>query len=503
MRAISKSKLMAFRQCPKRLWLELHQPTLRIDSAATQASYDVGNQVGDIARKLYDPAATGTFIDIKVDGMEAAFAKSEALLKFAQPIFEAGFSADGALAFSDVLLPTKNADAISWRMIEVKSSTSVKEYHRDDVAVQAFIAKAAQLNLSAIALAHIDSAWIYPGDNNYSGLLVEVDLTEEAFARGAEVKDWIAQAHAIALKRAEPKITTGEHCNKPYACGFLNHCQSQEPAMQYPISWLPGAKTKAFKAFIGTTPAADLRDVPDALINEKQQRVKAATLSNTIYFDQASAKRALAAHKLPAYFIDFETIQFAVPIWQGTRPYQQLPFQFSVHQLSRTGEITHRPFLDLSGNDPSLAFAQALIVACDAAGDATHSIFVYNAPFEKSRISDLAIRYPHLAKPLAAINARVVDLLPIARDYYYHPSQQGSWSIKAVLPAVCPDLTYENLEGVKDGGMAMQAYLEAIAPQTLPSRKAEIEKQLLAYCALDTYAMIRLWSVFSGNTLKE
>ena len=138
-----------------------------------------------------------------------------------------------------------------------------------------------------------------------------------------------------------------------------------------------------------------------------------------------------------------------------------------------------------------------MIAACGERGP----IFVYNAGFETARIRELAERYPRLAKALLALNERVVDLLPIAREHYYHPSQQGSWSIKAVLPALCPDLRYDDLVGVQDGGMAMSAFVEALAPQTTAARKAEIKRQLLDYCKLDTYAMVRLWSAFSGKQL--
>jgi hypothetical protein len=249
-------------------------------------------------------------------------------------------------------------------------------------------------------------------------------------------------------------------------------------------------------ALIANTGITELRDVPDHLLNDKQQRIKNATLANEAYFDQAGAAQALAAHTLPAYFLDFETINFAVPIWAGTRPYQQIPFQFSVHRLSDT-QLTEQSFIDLSGREPSEAFAKALAAACHE----PIPIFVYNAGFEKTRISELANRFPELAQDLLALNDRVVDLLPIARGYYYHPSQKGSWSIKAVLPALCPDpnLHYDKLDGVQDGGMAMSAFVEAIAPQTTPARKAEIERQLLDYCKLDTYAMVRLWSAFTGQ----
>lgn len=495
MRTLSKSKLLAYRQCPKQLWLQIHRPELRQDSAATQASFDVGHYVGDIARQLYDPKGKGELIDLKTEGFAAAFARTAELLSSAQPIFEAGFSAGGALALADVMLPTRKGGKLTWRMIEVKSSTSVKDYHRDDTAIQAFVARNAGVPLTSVALAHIDNTWVYPGGDDYQGLLVENDLTAEAFAREDEVKGWIAGAQAVARKRKEPAICTGRQCSDPYECGFLTYCQSQEPQAEYPVSWLPRVQSKALKALLESDGVTDLRHVPDELLNERQRRVKTHTLLGETYFDAPNAAADLAAHKLPAYFIDFETIQFAVPIWKGTRPYQQIPFQFSAHRLSRTGKIEHHSFLDLSGKDPSKAFAEALIAACGERGP----VYVYNAGFETARIKELGDRFPRLKQSLLAINERVVDLLRIAEQRYYHPSQQGSWSIKKVLPAVAPDLRYDALDGVQDGGMAMNAFREAISSETTKDRKTQIEQQLLDYCCLDTYAMVRLWQFFSGR----
>ena len=244
MRVLSKSKLLAFRQCPKRLWLEVHRPDLREDSSATQASFTVGHQVGDIARQVYDPKGKGALIDFKVGGFEAAFARTQVLLQANQPIFEAGFRAEGALAFADVMLPVKRGGKRAWRMVEVKSSTSVKDYHRDDAAVQAFLARSSGVPLAGIALAHIDSSWVYPGGGDYSGLLVENDLTDEAFSRDTEVRSWIEESHGIVAKKKEPRVSTGEQCSAPYECGFLSYCQSQEPQAEQPLHWLPGAQSK-------------------------------------------------------------------------------------------------------------------------------------------------------------------------------------------------------------------------------------------------------------------
>jgi hypothetical protein len=183
-----------------------------------------------------------------------------------------------------------------------------------------------------------------------------------------------------------------------------------------------------------------------------------------------------------------------VPIWKGTRPYQTLPFQFSVHRLSRSGELEHLAFLDLSGDDPTVALAESLISACRERGP----IFVYSS-FEAARIREVGERFPELKSALATLLDRLVDMLPIAEQHYYHPSQQGSWSIKNVLPAVAPDLRYDALDGVKNGGMAMAAYMEAISFNTTSARKEQIDRELRDYCALDTQAMIKLWEFFSGR----
>lgn len=497
MRLLSKTKLLAARQCPKRLWLEVHRPELREDSFGNQARFETGHQVGDIARRLYDPAGKGALIDPTAEGHDAAVTRTQALLQSKQPIFEAGFRAEGAHAFADVLLPVNKGGKRAWRLVEVKSATSVKDYHRDDVAVQSMVARASGVPLAGIALAHIDSTWVYPGAGDYQGLLREKDLTDEAFARADEVRGWIAEAQKIVAKKTEPRMHTGTHCKAPYECGFYAYCQAQEPQPEHPIAWLPGKLRNALVEHIAAHGLTELRDVPDELLNESQLRVKTITLSGRAYFDRAAAAQTLAECKLPAYFLDFETINFAVPIWKGTRPYQQIPFQFSVHRLSRTGKLEQLAFLDLSGKDPSKAFAEALIASCGERGP----IFVYNAGFETARIRELSDRFPRLRAALLALNARVVDLLPVARDFYYHPSQQGSWSIKSVLPALCPDLNYGDLDGVQDGGMAQTAFLEAISPNASATSKAELERQLLAYCALDTYAMVRIWSSFTGKAV--
>ena len=497
MRNLSKSKLLAFRRCPKRLWLEVHQPELKEDSADTQARFQIGHQVGDIARRIYDPEGKGALIDVQTEGFAGAFARTTKLMSDSRrPVFEAGFQANGALAFADVMLPELDSGQPVWRMVEVKSSASVKDYHHDDIAVQAFIVQSAGVNLKSVALAHVDNSWIYPGNEDYRGLLVENDLTAEAFARTEEVKGWINEAQSIVAKPTAPEIAIGNQCDSPYECGFCDYCYRgipQPKQAEYPIQWL---RLRCSKREQLAEDVDDMRNVPVGLLNEKQLMIKEHTLANTVFFDAAGAAADLAPYGFPAYFLDFETIQFVVPIWKGTRPYQIIAFQFSLHTLTEDGRLEHTAFLDLSGNDPSESLAKAMITACGDHGP----VFVYNAGFEGTRISQLAERFPELAKSLLDINARLVDLCPIARSRYYHPSQQGSWSLKAVFPAIAPELSYDNLDGVQDGGMAMEAYGEAIHSDTSAERKSEIEKQLLTYCQLDSFATVRLWQYFSGRS---
>ena len=498
MRNLSKSKLLAFRRCPKRLWLEVHQPELKEDSADTQARFQIGHQVGDIARRIYDPEGKGALIDVQTEGFAGAFARTTKLMSDSRrPVFEAGFQANGALAFADVMLPELDSGQPVWRMVEVKSSASVKDYHHDDIAVQAFIVQSAGVNLKSVALAHVDNSWIYPGNEDYRGLLVENDLTAEAFARTEEVKGWINEAQSIVAKPTAPEIAIGNQCDSPYECGFCDYCYRgipQPKQAEYPIQWLPKLHyTK--REQLDEQGVDDMRNVPDDMLSEIQALVKKHTLANTVFFDAAGAAADLAPYGFPACFLDFETIQFVVPIWKGTRPFQIIAFQFSLHTLTEDGRLEHRAFLDLSGNDPSESLAKAMIAACGKHGP----VYVYNAGFEGTRISQLAERFPALANPLLDINARLVDLCPIARSRYYHPRQHGSWSLKAVLPAVVPELSYDNLDGVQDGGMAMEAYGEAIHPDTSAERKNEIEHQLLTYCQLDTLATVRLWQFFSGR----
>jgi hypothetical protein len=224
----------------------------------------------------------------------------------------------------------------------------------------------------------------------------------------------------------------------------------------------------------------------EALTNELHRRVHQATLTGETYHDVDGARAAMAGWAYPRTWLDFETITFAVPRWIGTRPYQQVPFQFSAHIEATDGQIDHREFLSLDGADPRRPCAEALVALVPQTG----AVVGYNASFERTRVLELAEAFPDLADNLRSMADRIVDLLPVTRKNWYHRDQRGSWSIKAVLPTVAPELDYSNLQ-VKDGSNAQQVYLEAIQGAT-EDRKREIDIALRAYCGRDTEAMIVL-----------
>ena len=479
--SLSKSKIIAHRQCPKRLWLQVNKPELIQISAATQVRLDEGNKVGDIARQNYPG---GAFIET-LNRIEAIALTKEAIAKY-QAIFEGAFFEGDVMIRADLLFPEKEG----YRLVEVKSSTGVKSYHVDDVTVQSWVMEKAGCTPTSMALAYINNQFVYQGDGNYEGLFAEADLSGQVKPNMSQVQSWVDAAKKTLASPAEPTIAPGEQCTNPFTCDFIGYCSPPEEGVEYPVEILPYGKAVA--AQLRADGFKDLRDVPaDRFSNPKHLKVHAVTCSGEAILEP-EATTQIQALSYPRYYLDFETVGFAVPIWAGTRPYMQLPFQWSCHIEQADGSITHQEFLDLSGNDPRETFAKTLIEAVSMHGP----VIVYNAGFEGARIKELATAFPHLASELLAIPERFFDLLPLARNHYYHPDMKGSWSIKDVLPTIAPELDYANLE-VSDGAMAQEAYKEAIHSQTTPERKEAVRSAMLKYCEQDTIAMVKIVHAWS------
>lgn len=481
---LSKSRLLLHRQCPKRLWLKVHHPELEEVDDSNTARFTAGTHVGELAQRLYPD---GVLID--GENLSQAIVDTKNLLEGEKrPIFEATLQAGGLLIRADLLLP----DLDGFRMIEVKSSTSVKDYYLTDAAIQSWVAQQAELPLTSVEIAHIDNLFVYPGGGDYKGLFQYANISEQISSMQSEVPDWINSARET-LSSEEPCIAVGDQCENPFPCSFIGYCSPKpESENGYPLEVLPYGKTIA--ATLRAEGYTDLRDVPeDRLRNLNHQRVWRVSKNGLAELNPEAGK-IIVALPYPRYYIDFETINPAIPVWAGTRPYMQVPFQWSCHIETSKGIITHSAFLADGQSDPRRHFAESLIKVVGDIGP----IFVYNAPFERSRMQELANYYPDLATALEAAIDRIVDLLPIAREYYYHPEMRGSWSIKAVLPTIAPDLSYENLE-VANGGMAQDAFTEMMHPDTLPERRQQLHDALLLYCERDTLAMVRIAHYFENG----
>lgn len=480
---MSKSRLLSHQQCPKRLWLETFRPELADADGGSMASMAAGNTVGEVARDLFPGGVL-----IEGDDLRQAISDTRQVLATQPrvPVYEATFQHDGVLVRADILVPERGG---AYHLIEVKSATSVKDYYLNDVAVQASVTEAAGVRLRRIQIAHIDNGFVYPGGEQYDGLFHYVDVADSVRALKPQVPEWIAAARRT-LAGDEPEVTPGEQCCSPFACPFINHCAPQDPEA-FPVEVLPRISGKAVAA-LKAQGFTDIRDIPHGVLtNDKHERVRQVTRSGRRFLDREATSARMAELTYPRYFMDFETLNPAIPLWANSRPYQQIPFQWSCHVQGRNGELRQEAYLATGEEDPRREFAESLIRTVRTRGP----ILVYNAAFEVSRLRELAAHFPDLEDALLRIIERVVDLLPLARDHYYHPAMRGSWSIKAVLPTIAPELSYDSLD-VADGGDAQQAFLEILHPDTSDTRREECRVNLLAYCERDTLAMVRLADFF-------
>jgi hypothetical protein len=293
------------------------------------------------------------------------------------------------------------------------------------------------------------------------------------------------------LSGDEPVRPVGDHCTSPFTCEFIDYCgRDMPPGPEWPVTLLPygGGKRWLERGF------EDLLDLTEADLNDRQARILAATRDGIPFHDADGARKAMAGWGWPRAWLDFETVAPAIPRWIGTRPYQQIPFQFSLHLERRGGRMTHHEFLSCDGTDPRRACAESLVEFIPESA----TIIAYNAAFERSVLRQLAASFPDLAPRLEAMAQATVDLLPVARNHWYHRDQRGSWSIKAVLPTVAAELNYGALE-VKDGADAQAAWFEAADPACTPLRRDALKEALRAYCARDTWAMVAVARALSGS----
>lgn len=486
---LSKSRLTMFEQCPKRLWLAVHRPEESELKEGAEVRFAMGHAVGAAAITLHPD---GVMIAADPD-LAAALAETRRLIGEGHPgpLFEATFEHDGVLVRVDVM---RRADDARWHVAEVKSSTRARDYHLGDLATQVWVIEEAGITLASAAIRHVDTRFVLQREGDYAGLFADADLLAPAREAARGRPALVAAAKAV-LAGEEPDIAMGDQCSDPFDCEFAGYCAQGLPlGPEWPVTILPNGGGKKW-ASKGVT---DLLDLAEKDLSAKHARVLAATRSGMPYHDRAGAQAAMAQWTFLRAWLDFETIAPALPLWVGTRPYQQVPFQFSLHLEAADGTITHHAFLQTDGQDPRRPCAEALAAMIPA--EAT--VIAYNAGFERGVLRNLARDVPELAEAMLSIEARTVDLLPITRETWYHRDQRGSWSIKAVLPTIAAGLDCDGLE-VKDGGNAQAAFLEAIDPATAPEWRWALEEALLTYCERDTWAMVAVARKLAGPEGEE
>jgi len=484
--SLSKSRYIDYKQCPKKLWLNTYKRDLADEM--DQGIFTMGTRVGEMARDLFPG---GVLVEYNQDdryNIKKMLKKTTELIEQGtEVIYEAAFSDGETIAICDILV--KNSSG--YDMCEVKASTSVKDVHIQDLSFQCHVLQSCRIEVKNIYLVYVNRLYTRHGELELSKLFLAEDLTDVIKKNTEIIKADLLKTTDILNMKEEPVKDIGMHCTKPYACQFQGHCYKHIPNNS--IFDLAGVhKKKKFNLYYdGIITFEDIVNRKVKLVAKAQAQLD-SELNNTKIIDREAIKDFLDTLWYTMYFLDFETINSAVPLYEGTRPYQQVPTQYSLHYIEEeNGELHHREFLAPTGVDPRRPLAEQLVK--DIPNNAC--VLAYNMSFEKSVIAMLARLNPDLESHLINIHSNNRDLmLPFQKKYIYLKEMHGSHSIKAVLPALFPDdkeLSYNNLKGVHNGQEASAAYLAL--PYMSDEEQDETRRQLFEYCRLDTLAMVRIW----------
>lgn len=485
---LTKSRFTSGLQCAKRLWNEVHEPleTPLADSVALINGREVD--------RLVQTLGPGAVIS-RDKGMPAAIADTARLMLKADPavLYQPAFRAGDLAVIADVLRRSPNHATL----VEVKSSTGVKREHVADVGFQTLVLRGARVPVDRVLLAHVDRRFVLRREGDYDGLIAEQDVTDEVEVALPGIAESAVAMQGVMASRKRPVVPMGPQCTDPYNCPFIERCTKELGGLpEYPVELLPRGGTVV--AALIAAGYADLQQVPaELLAGEVHLRVHQATVSGEPYFD-ATATGSLRELTYPMTYLDFETIGLAVPMVVGTHPYEPLPFQFSIHVEQSATEVQHAEFLAIVAFGDFEAMAQALLAAVPDSGP----VFAYNAPFERAVLDQLAIRVPGERARLRSVAERLVDLLPITRSAYYHRDMKGSWSIKAVLPTIAPELDYEYLGDVQEAAGAQLAFMKLRERQSTGVKEKTLRTALLKYCERDTWAMVVLRRFLCGEALE-
>ena len=481
---ISKSRYCSAVQCPKILWLKKNMPDVYDSSVINQAVMDTGSTVGDLAMGLF-----GDYVEVPFGDLGDMIATTKQLIENRTPIIaEASFSVDGLFCSVDILKVINNNEV---ELYEVKSSTSVHDIYYHDAAFQCYVLNKLGFKVRSCNIVHINNQYERYGDINIHELFVVEDITTDAMRLQRDVDANVDKIREYMKQVEEPTDDIGEHCFSPYACGFFGYCSRHLPTPN--IFDVAGARTSTkFKCYRKGIVSFEDLNTCDLLSGAQYKQIEHELFSYPPYIDKESIRGFMKNISYPLYFLDFESFQPAIPLYDHSHPYEQIVFQYSLHYIEcEGGELKHKEFLAYPGEDPRRKLAEQLCAdiplnVCTTA---------YNMGFEKGRIRGLAEIFPDLSEHLMNIHDNIVDLMvPFQKKWYYCKAMQGSYSIKYVLPALFPNdpaLDYHNLEGVHNGGEASDAFAKMA---TMTEEDLEITRgHLLKYCSLDTFAMVKVW----------
>jgi len=474
---LSKSRFVAGKQCHKLLWWKVHEPLaveLQPDKVL-QDRFDQGAQVGALARERFPG---GVLIDLPHDAVVERVEATRAAIEAGAPaIFEASFVADNTFVAVDVLL--REPGSAGWRLIEVKSASSQKEEHLLDVAVQAHVLALCGVNVLATEVMHLRKDFRNPDRGE---LFERADVT-------AQLRELLPSVHAeieaqlAMLGGALPEVPVGLHCHEPRDCPFMERCWPQEPDHIRRLYNVGPKKCREYMVKgvhrIGDIPPK--QKLPDAA----KRQIRAMREGLVV---EPGLREALEPFDVTLGFLDFETIQRAIPVWPGTAPWEQSAAQFSYHESNGDGAYGHVEFLAEGAEDARPLLAERMIEATSGA----ERVVTYSA-FEKTRIRGLQLSVPSLRAELEELEGKLIDLLPVLRDHVYHPDFHGSFSLKFVLTPLVPELTYSDLV-IVDGLVASVeiARLLFVAQKIPIEERARVRQDLLNYCERDTWAMVKL-----------
>ncbi|MBQ6675869.1 MAG: DUF2779 domain-containing protein [Ruminococcus sp.] len=481
---LSKSRYCKGFQCPKILWLDHYKPE-EAENNLSETVMENGNLVGDLARSYFGEYS---LVEFSFDKSEMTAKTQEFIDAGAENIAEAAFMTDGLYCAVDIL--HKNGDG--WDIVEVKSSTHLTDIYIEDMSFQYYVLTSCGVNVKRVFNMHINSSYVRKGELDLKGLFTIEDCTDTAKEKLASVAERVAAIRKYISVTEEPERDIDTYCEKPYECAYKKYCGRHLP--DHNVFDLAGIQARtAYKHYHnGIVSYEDLlANAKKIKLSDKHRRQIEATLNNSPdEVDKPKINEFLDTLTYPLYHLDFETFQQAVPEFDGVSPYQQIPFQYSLHIEQADGTLEHKEFLAKEGTDPRRALAEQLVKdipkgVCSLA---------FNMSFEKKVIKCLAETFPDLANGLMDIYENMHDLMiPFREQDYYSAAMQGSYSIKYVLPALYPDdpeLDYHNLEGVHNGGEASAAFAEMTSHT--PEEIAVIRANLLKYCGLDTYAMVKV-----------